>query len=452
MRAWGPTSLRGRLTWRMVLMQAVVLLAFTGAAAIPIIRLISSEQGLDDRVINDIAASVTRNAAGGLDLTPNDALKRLAANYPAFWFYAVDIDSAPVQMGNVPSGIEPMLRGLTRLNSANIADIGMGGSSVAIVRRHDSAAGPLWILTAGGPQIGAKSIVGAFANPIFVGLLFVFTVVSFLYIPVIVTRQLRGVDHIAAEADTIDVDQRGVRLSSAHVPDELHPLVRAVNSALQRLDDGMERRQRFLADAAHELRTPIAILYTRVELLPDDEQRSRLMLDVARLGNLANQLLDLQRLDANSTVFQPVNLVELAAQVTADMAPLAIAAGDDISFDAEIDTVTVAADPASLSRAIVNLIQNAVIHGGKKTAIHVAVGRDGSLRVANTGPGIAEEHRSTIFEPFNRIVPLDQGAGLGLNLVRDIVARHHGHITVGDAPGGGALFEISLPLAASRPR
>jgi signal transduction histidine kinase len=149
-------------------------------------------------------------------------------------------------------------------------------------------------------------------------------------------------------------------------------------------------------------------------------------------------------------VFQPVNLVDLAAEVTADMAPLAIAAGDEISFDAEEDNVTVAGDRASLSRAVVNLIQNAIIHGGRKTAIRVAVGRDGSLRVADTGPGIAEQHRQAIFEPFNRIVPLDQGAGLGLNLVRDIIARHNGQITVGDAPGGGALFEISLPLAAGR--
>jgi signal transduction histidine kinase len=226
--------------------------------------------------------------------------------------------------------------------------------------------------------------------------------------------------------------------------------VRAVNAALQRLDDGMERRQRFLADAAHELRTPIAILQTRIELLPDDAQRSRLMLDVARLANLANQLLDLQRLDADSTSFHPVNLVDLAAQVTADMAPLAIAAGDEISFDAEVDSVTVAGDPASLSRAIVNLVQNAIIHGGRKTTIQVAVGRDGSLRVSDTGSGIPEQHRQAIFEPFNRIVPLDQGAGLGLNLVKDIVLRHNGQVTVGDAPGGGALFEISLPLASSR--
>ena len=451
MKRWRSGSLRAKLTWRMVAMQALVLLAFTTVAAIPIVEMIREEQGLDDRVIEDIADAIQRDAAGGLELVLDDDVAEDIAEYPLFWFHATDADGNAVRMGDVPENVEDLLDDLPRLNSANIADIGPSEAPAAIVRRQDSDAGRLWIITGGGPEVRYKAIFVTFGNPLFLSLLALLTLVSFLLIPLIVTHQLRGVDHVAAEADTIDVEKRGIRLSSEHVPDELHSLVGAVNAALQRLDDGIERRQRFLADAAHELRTPIAILQTRIELLPDDEQRSRLMLDVARLTNLANQLLDLQRLDADMTVFQPVNLVDLAAEVTADMAPLAIAAGDEISFDAETDNVTVSGDSASLSRAIVNLVQNTIIHGGRKSAIRVAVGRDGSLRVADTGPGIAEQHRQAIFEPFNRIVPLDQGAGLGLNLVKDIVTRHNGQITVGDAPGGGALFEISLPLAALRP-
>ncbi len=447
MKPWNYPSLRVRLTWRMVAMQALVLVAFTCVAAIPIMALIREEQSLDDGIIEHIAESIQRNAAGGLELVFEDDVTEDIAEYPHLWFFATDIDRNSVQMGNVPENVQDFLNGLPRLNSANIADIGDPEAPSAVMRRHDSDAGPLWIITGGGPEIGFKTFFGTFGDNLFLALLFVLTLVSFLVIPVIVTRQLRGLADIAAEADTIDVEQRGVRLTSAHVPEELHSLVRAVNSALQRLDDGMERRQRFLADAAHELRTPIAILQTRIELLPDGEQRNRLLLDVARLTNLANQLLDLQRIDADMTVFQPVNLVDLAAQVTSDMAPLAISAGDDISFDAEVDSVMVTADAASLSRAIVNLIQNAVIHGGKETAIRVAVGRDGTLRVADSGPGIAEQYRRAIFDPFNRVSPLNHGAGLGLNLVRDIVLRHKGHITVGDAPGGGAMFEILLPLA-----
>lgn len=442
MRPWRSGSLRTRLTWRMVVMQALVLMAFTGVAAVPIYEFLSEDQRFDDDIVDDIADSIHRMETGGLELVVDDDLLQEAAAYPGLWVYVVDAGGRSVQMGDVPDAIMAMPPALARVTSANIAG-DTGEQTVAIVRRLDTDVGRLWIITGGGPEIGFDSVFG---NPFFGGLLILLTVVTFVAIPPIVTRQLRGVDDVAAEADKIDVDRRGSRLSSAHVPDELHSLVRAVNAALQRLDDGIERRQHFLADAAHELRTPVAILQTRIELLPDGEERSRLMLDVARLANLANQLLDLQRLDADLTVFEPVNLVDLVARVTADMAPLAIAAGDDVSFDAEVDSVTVAADPASLSRAIVNLIQNAVIHGGQNSAIRVGVGRDGSVRVADSGPGVAQEHRQAIFEPFNRIVPLDQGAGLGLSLVRDIVERHNGQITVGDAPGGGALFEIRLPL------
>nr|WP_295883732.1 HAMP domain-containing sensor histidine kinase [uncultured Devosia sp.] len=443
MKPWRSGSLRTKLTWRMVVMQALVLMAFTGMAAVPIYQFLSEDQRFDDDIVDDIAGSIHRTETRSLELVVDGDLLAEATAHPGLWFYAVDAEGRSVQMGEVPDSIVPLPPALARMTSANLAGE-TGEETVAILRRLDTDMGQFWIITGGGPEIGFDTVFG---NPFFGGLLILLTVVSLVAIPPIVTSQLRGVDEVAAEADKIDVDMRGVRLSSAHVPEELHSLVRAVNSALQRLDDGIERRQRFLADAAHELRTPVAILQTRIESLPEGDQRSRLMLDVARLANLANQLLDLQRLDADLALFVPVNLVDLAAQVTADMAPLAIAAGDDISFDAEVDSVTVAGDPASLSRAIVNLIQNAVIHGGQNSAIRVGVGRDGSVRVADSGPGIAEEHRQAIFEPFNRVVPLDQGAGLGLSLVRDIIERHNGHVTVGDAPGGGALFEIRLPLA-----
>ena len=443
MRPWNSRSLRSRLTAHMVVMQALVLMAFTGVAAVPIYQFLSEDQRFEDDIVDNIAGSIHRTETGSLEFVAGDDLLKEIDDYPGLWFYAVDAEGRSVQMGDVPGLIVPVPSALAQITSANVAGES-GDETVAIVRRVHTETGRLWIITGGGPEIGFDAVFG---NPFFAGLLVLLTVVSLIAIPPIVTRQLRGVDEVAAEADKIDVDMRGVRLSSEHVPHELHPLVRAVNSALQRLDDGIERRQHFLADAAHELRTPVAILQTRIEALANDEERSRLMLDVARLANLANQLLDVERLDADMTVLRTLNLVDLAAQVTADMAPLVIAATGEISFDAEVDGVDVVGDPSSLSRAMVNLIQNAVIHGGQSVVIHVAVGRDGSVRVADSGPGIAEEHRQAIFEPFNRVVPLDHGTGLGLSMVRDIVERHKGQMKVGDAPGGGALFEIRLPLA-----
>jgi len=449
MKLWNSSSLRISLTWRMMSMQALVLIAFTAVASIPVSRLLSEKQGIDETVIEEISRTIFRGDGGSLTFDPQGHVGTLSAKYPDLWFLATDAEGNTTQFGAITEDVSDLSGGLPRLGSANIADIGPPGAASAVLRGYETDAGSLWIIAGGGPQYRIKAALVAFGNPLFIGLFLILTLASFFFIPVLVTRQLRGVDRVAEEADGVDVTQRGIRLSSAHVPDELHSLVQAMNSALQRLDEGIERRQRFLADAAHELRTPIAILQTRIELLPDGEEKHRLMLDVARLTNLANQLLDLQRLDAGMTELKPVNLVELTSEVAANMAPLAIAAGDEISFEAESETVTVVADTASLSRAVTNLIQNAVIHGGRKASIRVGVGRDGSVRVADSGPGIAPRHRQAIFEPFGRVTPLDHGAGLGLSLVKDIVQRHNGRITVGDAPEGGALFEISLPLASA---
>jgi two-component system OmpR family sensor kinase len=285
MRRWRSGSLRTKLAWRMVVMQALVLLAFTGVAAVPIYQFLSEDQRFDDDIVDDIAASIYRTDTGRLEFASDEDLAEQAAAHPGFWFYAADAEGRYVQMGDVPDAITLMPAALSQMTSANIAGDG-GEETIAIARRLNTDVGRLWIITGGGPEIGFDLVFG---NPFFAGLLLLLTIITFLVIPPIVTRELRGVDHVAAEADKIDVDGRGVRLSLAHVPDELHSLVRAVNSALQRLDDGIERRQRFLADAAHELRTPIAILQTRIEALPDQHLRGQLMLDVARLGNLANQ-------------------------------------------------------------------------------------------------------------------------------------------------------------------
>ncbi len=443
MKPWGSNSLRARLTWRMIIMQALVLMTFTAVAAVPIYGFISDDQRFDDRVVDDIYNSIQRDESGALQVGLDEELREKIAEYPALWFFAFDGAGSSAQMGPVPDRLLPMLGALVNMRSANISGLGADETVVAILRRHDGEQGRMWIVTGNGPEIGFRSVFG---NPFFGGLLLMLTLVSFLVIPLVVGRELRGVDKVAIEADRIDIAQRGKRLSLDHVPLELHSLVGAVNAALQRLDDGIERRHRFLADAAHELRTPIAILQMRLELLPEGPERARLLMDVGRLGNLANQLLDLERLEAEVTEFKTIDLVALAAQVASDMAPVVIAADCELSFESEARSVLIHGDTASLSRALINLVQNAVIHGGNHTAIVISVARDGCLSVSDSGPGIAPEHRDSIFEPFSRIVPLDQGAGLGLSLVKDIIMRHGGHITVGDAQGGGAIFEVSLPL------
>ena len=145
---------------------------------------------------------------------------------------------------------------------------------------------------------------------------------------------LSGLGHAAAEAERIDIDKRGVQLPLKDVPTEVAPLVKAVNAALARLDAGYERHKRFLTDAAHELRTPVAILNTRLAALPATPERARLLQDAARLSTLADQLLDLQRLDRQAEHFAPVDLDGWwRATSVVDLAPMAFAAGYEMSFE-----------------------------------------------------------------------------------------------------------------------
>ena len=153
--------------------------------------------------------------------------------------------------------------------------------------------------------------------------------------------------------------------------------------------------------------------------------------DVARLSTLADQLLDLQRMEILSPDLERLDLVALVADVTADLAPLAVTSGTVMTFDAKVEHRHVRGDRGALSRALTNLMQNALVHGGKNGRIHIAVTQDGVVVVEDSGPGVPQEQRRTIFEPFHRLSSDGRGSGLGLHLVSEIVRRHHGHVVVG---------------------
>jgi signal transduction histidine kinase len=450
-RKHGPKSLRAVLTKGLIQIQAVVLVAFTLLAGVPVLHAISQQQGLDDGVIDDITRSIQRTDDGGLAIEPIAALQRVAEEYPAFWFVAVDADGHQVEMGNAPAAANDFPLALTHVSSANLSDFGGEASSFALIRARNAPIGRLWVLTGGGPPVGLGAITRAFSNPFFIGLLGLLSAATLLSTPVLIRRSLSGLDQLSRQAAFIDMRKSDVRLSYDKVPHELVPLVRAFNEALDRLDGGIARQKRFLADAAHELRTPIAILQTRLETLPDGPDKRQLQRDSARLAGMANELLDLHRIVQSQESFETVDLVEMAAQVTADLAPLAIDAGDDIEFHAPNALVRVKGDASALSRALANLVHNAMSHGGPNVAIRVEVTSDGRLCVSDNGPGVDARYREEIFWPFHRLSQSPHGAGLGLSLVRDIVRHHGGKIGVTTAPQGGALFEISLPLLADAP-
>ncbi|WP_213287515.1 sensor histidine kinase KdpD [Bradyrhizobium sp. sGM-13] len=448
--------LQTRLVWRLISLQA-------GLLAIIAILVIGTLWGAgllldardEDRVIEIVQQAVAQDTSGGLLLRSRPELAQLREEIPDLWFVVRDSQGHSLSEGAVPPDFVGMVDALSHISQARLGwqlladDL---SKPAARLKRVDTAAGTVQILTATqGKPSGRKAMLMSslsFLGVVLPGLLLM-AAATFVATPMVVRRALAGLGTVADQARRIDIHQRGARLSVEHVADEIAPLVRAVNEALARLDDGYLRQQRFVADAAHELRTPIAILNTRLESLPAGAEKNRLLEDTARLSTLTEQLLDIQRLDQCGSPFTPVDVVAVAQGVAANLAPLAIAAGYELSLQVAADRIETLGDHGAIERAVTNLVQNAIQHGGCRGSISIHVSRPATIEVTDEGPGIPAEQRALIFEPFYRVTPLERGAGLGLNMVREIARMHGGHISVFDGPNGGACFRLTLPPAPS---
>ncbi|WP_076857635.1 sensor histidine kinase [Bradyrhizobium mercantei] len=446
--------LRSQLSWRLVAMQALLLamliLCLIGALCATGFLIVPRDE---DHVIDIVQRAVARDPQGDLVLRPTAELKQLRDNTPDLWFLVRDRQGHSLAEGTVPPEFSGIGGALDQISQARLGWQMFEDDPrkpPARMKRVTSDAGPVQVLTATqGPMSSAKTALAttfAFLAVALPGLLLM-AAATFVATPMVVRRAFAGIDTTADEARRIDFRQRGSRLSADHLPLEVAPLVTAINDALKRLDDGYSRHQRFVADAAHELRTPIAILNTRLESLPPGPEKTRLLEDSARLATLAEQLLDIQRFDQCRNPYGRVDLVAVARNVAADLAPLAIAAGYELSLDAAIERVETLGDRAALERALTNLVQNAIQHGGRRGTIMIHVGSAATIDVIDEGDGIPQDERARIFDPFYRLAPLDRGAGLGLNMVREIARLHGGHVSVLDGPKGGACFRLTLPPA-----
>ncbi|GGW47640.1 sensor histidine kinase [Streptomyces galilaeus] len=258
-------------------------------------------------------------------------------------------------------------------------------------------------------------------------------------------RALRPVEGIRREMAAITASAdlaRRVPEPDSH--DEVARLARTTNETLAALEAAVERQRRFVADASHELRSPIASLRTQLEVgaaHPELLDVPGAVEDTVRLQNLAADLLLLARLDAG----------ERPAEARVDMAALAReeAAGRvRVSVDAE--PADVSGSRGQLRRVLANLLDNAQRHA--REAVTVTVRREGGravVAVADDGDGVPEADRERVFERFVRLDAArsrdDGGAGLGLAIARDVAERHGGTLTVRGTPEGGALFELRLP-------
>ncbi|MGO9173645.1 MAG: sensor histidine kinase [Rhodomicrobium sp.] len=274
----------------------------------------------------------------------------------------------------------------------------------------------------------------------FVGILLVINLI-------VIRISLRPLARASAQASVIGPSAVSRRLSEAGMPNEVLSFVRAINRALDRLEYGYKEQQAFIADAAHELRTPVAIMTTHMEVLPNFNGKTALKEELGALKRLVTQLLDNARIDALR--FEPsdkVDLNTLAAEVAAYLAPYAISRGKTIEVYKAERPAYVNGAHDFLFRALRNLVENGVEHTPPGTSVYIGVMNPAILMVADCGPGIPKAERQAIFERFwQGRRDRGGGAGLGMAIISRTVAAHGGKIEIADRRGGGALFKVTFP-------
>jgi len=269
---------------------------------------------------------------------------------------------------------------------------------------------------------------------------------------------LEPLSRIAREVRTRDAESLSP-LPAGGLPDEVAPLVAALNRLLQRLAQAFGAQRAFVSDAAHELRSPLTALKLQIDALrgAGDEASRGAAIDALRRGversvRLVEQLLTLARSEpgAQQAVAHEVDLGELVRQAVADSAPQALARGTTFELDAE-EGVIVAGDPTALGALARNLADNAVRHSPDGARVQVRVARRGAgvlLVFDDSGPGIPPRERERVFDRFYRRDPgREEGTGLGLAIVKNVADRHGARVTLGDSPLGGLRVEVHFPFA-----
>jgi two-component system OmpR family sensor kinase len=265
-----------------------------------------------------------------------------------------------------------------------------------------------------------------------------------------VRRSLMPLVDAARAARQVGITRSVEALPTQGLPDEVRALVEATNEALGRLKAALDHERAFNAEAAHALRTPLAVLSARLSTM-DGDTLQPLRADVAAMTRLVNQMLASAQADALAiSPDQSCDLADVAGQVVAQMAPLAIRQGRHLALDSA-GPAPVRGDADALAHAARNLIENALRHAPEGSEITVRV-RGGELAVEDRGPGIPASQKPLALKRFWRATPGDgQGSGLGLPIAERITRAHGGALRLEDREGGGARVVLAVEAVAMSP-
>lgn len=271
-------------------------------------------------------------------------------------------------------------------------------------------------------------------------------------------QALKPLRKLSQQAEKIDQDSiSDIRLSEDTVK-EFRQLSVSVNLMLDRLSESFATQRQFSGNAAHELRTPLAIMQTKLELFAAEHKNlegdtAELVRSQAeqldRLSKLVHTLLEMSNL-SSAPRSDRIELAPLVEEIITDLTPLA--SQNDITMEQDCDNVVITGSDALIYRLVFNLIENAVKYNRRGGSVSVSVHKESSdvvVRVSDTGCGIPEEYRESIFQPFFRVDKSRSrqmgGVGLGLALVHEIAVLHGGSVRAEPGNKSGTVFIVTLP-------
>lgn len=445
----GEWSLAGRLKSRITFISVAALLFVTATVTAHYGRDIPE---LQQRTVFDLASEI----AADLPLDKSGDELRAAINHRhslflrfphAYEWYVMDGDGAiigasvdgPIERTKFPPGLPPdewdAPSGKGGWEAGKTFHLKGGTRHIVAVAHSDP----------GGLLIGL-AMGEAFMHIILP--LVPFTILITVFVSRTVRRTLLPLLSLAEQARRVQTMADIQPLDPKDAPAEVVDLVNALNFSLQKLRDSIEAEKRFLQDAAHALRTPLAIVKARLELDGDKVDKVSLLEEVEGLSRLAAQLLasaNAERLVLKSDV--RADLATLAQDVVSNMTPLAIRAGVDLGFSEDSGKSLVRGDADAISHALKNLIENALkfTPRGRAVTVHVAHNPP-SISVSDEGPGVPDGKEEAIFSRHSRGKFGDgRGAGLGLSIVRRIMHAHGGEAALVRTESPGATFRLSFP-------
>ena len=399
----------------------------------------------------DLARYVFRDASGTprLDLPPELAAAYAAASdADLFAIRASDgrvIAASPANFAEQVKGWPPVTKSPSYFRLKNLGSRVRDYYGLSIVL--NSLAGPLSITVAHEPEINplVHTILRGFVFHI--GWLIPIFLAITLAIGILAIRSgLRPLREVSQMASAIGPGATAIRLPEQNLPREIVPLVAAVNHALERLEQGFIVQREFTANAAHELRTPLAIITGALDFIEGNGAIAKVRKDVSRMNRLVEQLLRVARLDAIALdTSKTVDLRATAASVVATLAPWVIERGRVLALTGTDTPVYVQGNADAIEDAIRNLVENAVTYSPVGEEVTVEVLADGRVNVADSGPGVPIDIQERIFERFWRGRSVDTtGVGLGLAIVKKIMEAHRGTVSVRNNADGGAIFMLTF--------